>query len=460
MVYSQERATGRRLVSLAVVSSSVLFVACGQLTRDFSTSLETAGATATGGHANAGTGGAKSPIDHAGQSGQGGSFAGAASDAGSAGEAGEWAGGSGGSEEAGGAPGYAGAPFGGTNSGGGPGAAGMNGGAGLNSGGTNSGGTNSGGTNSGGTNSLGGSGAIAGGAGSAPIVPPSCVGLEATCGAQATTNCCSAHSVPGGDFNRLNNTTPSYAATVSDFILDDYEITVGRFRKFVAAYNGSGKKPPAAGAGKNPNNASDAGWLESFNASLVGDLAAQVSCGLPYQTWTDNPGANENRPINCLSWFTAEAFCIWDGGRLPTLAEWSYAAVGGKQQRYYPWSSPPNDTTISSNNASYDCLGDGTTGCALTDLLRVGSKNDGLGRWLQADLGGNVSEWVLDWYIDTPPSPCKDCANFDPGSGTGKFRQIMGGSFEKNAFNQQNGGASSTQPVNTMYMVGARCARN
>jgi len=259
---------------------------------------------------------------------------------------------------------------------------------------------------------------------------------------------------------RLNNTTPSYAATISDFVLDDYEVTVARFRKFVAAYNAAGKKPPNAGAGKNPNNPSDAGWLASYDASLVSDLAAQVSCGLPYQTWTDNPAANENRPINCLSWFTAEAFCIWDGGRLPTFAEWSYAAVGGAQQRYYPWSSPPNDMNISASNASYDCLGDTLTGCALTDILRVGSKNDGRGRWLQADLSGNVSEWVQDWYSDTPPSPCKGCANLDPGTAVGKFRHFMGGSFESNAFNQKNGGTASTQPSSTMYTVGARCARN
>lgn len=412
------------MVALGAMCSNVLFAACGQTARDFSSRLESAGATATDLPARGGVGGARESTGGAAQGGQRESFAGAATGGGSAGAAGEWAGGSGGWDEAGegGIAGNAGAGFGGTNAGG---SAGSN-----------------------------------GGAGSAPIVPPSCAGLEATCGAQGTSPCCSAHAVLGGDFNRLNNTTPSYLATVSDFVLDDYEITVGRFRKFITAYNAAGKKPPTTGAGKNPNNPNDPGWLESFNASLVGDLAAQVSCGLPYQTWTDNPSANENRPINCLSWFTAAAFCIWDGGRLPTLAEWSYAAVGGAQQRFFPWSSPPNDTTISATNASYDCLGDGTTGCALTDLLRVGSKNDGLGRFLQADLSGNVSEWVLDWYSDTPPTPCKDCANFDPGTGTGKFRYFMGGSFEKNAFNQQNGGAASTTPVNTMYMVGARCARN
>jgi len=435
--------------------------------RNFSAASESAGASGMDGaragatSALPGSGGAQSTVANDGPQIE--PSAGAAGDASSAGEAGELAAGGSADDRV---------AEGGT-SGNTPHTQSPTGGAGANSGGTvaasGSGGTATAGAGTGGMATAAGSGCTAtagagtggtGGAGAATVVPQSCTGLLAACGADAATNCCSAHVVSGGVFNRLNNTTIGYSATISDFILDDYEITVGRFRKFVAAYAMSGKKPPVVGSGKNPNDPSDPGWLESYSASLVGDLAAQVSCGLPYQTWTDELGANETRPINCLSWYTAQAFCIWDGGRLPTLAEWSYAAVGGAQQRYYPWSSPPNDTTIGSNDASYDCMGDGSAGCALTDLVRVGSKASGVGRYLQADLSGNVSEWVQDWYIQTPPSPCKDCANFDPGSGTGKFRNIMGGSFEKNAFNQQTSGTSSTQPVNTEYMTGARCARN
>jgi sulfatase modifying factor 1 len=94
----------------------------------------------------------------------------------------------------------------------------------------------------------------------------SCIGLAATCGASGNTSCCSSSTVPGGTFNRSNDAT--YPATVSNFVLDTYEITVGRFRKFVAAYSQS---VVAAGAGKNLNNASDPGWSTAWNASLPTD---------------------------------------------------------------------------------------------------------------------------------------------------------------------------------------------
>src|SRR5213076_223676 len=97
-------------------------------------------------------------------------------------------------------------------------------------------------------------------------------------------------------------------------------------------------------------------------------------------------------PITCATWFELYALCIWDGGFLPTEAEWNYAAAGGNEQRAYPWSSPSSSLTIDETYASYsvalgtECYGDGIAGCAVTDLVLVGGKSGGDGKWTHADM--------------------------------------------------------------------------
>src|SRR5205823_5811149 len=146
---------------------------------------------------------------------------------------------------------------------------------------------------------------------------PSCVGLAANCGPSGTAACCDSALVPGGSFKRsydgVTFNDASFVAKVSDFRLDKYEITVGRFRNFVAAGEGTRAKPPAAGAGAHPNIA-NSGWDASWNAALPADTAAllvELKCGFaPFPTtWTDAPALNESRPVSCLSYATAFAFC-------------------------------------------------------------------------------------------------------------------------------------------------------
>jgi formylglycine-generating enzyme required for sulfatase activity len=152
------------------------------------------------------------------------------------------------------------------------------------------------------------------------------------------------------------------------------------------------------------------------------------------------------------------AFCAWDGGYLPTEAEWNYAAAGGDQQRAYPWSSPdPGATVVDGSYASYDdgtdCFGDGLPGCALTDLVEVGSKPKGFARWGHAELSGNIWRWMLDW--DAPyQHGCIDCANLTPAS----VRVIRGGSFYNGFPSLRTGFRWSTTSLR-YYNIGLRCAR-
>jgi len=115
-----------------------------------------------------------------------------------------------------------------------------------------------------------------------------CSGLAATCGPSGNADCCASSVVTGGTFNRGND--PSYPATVSDFRLDTYEITVGRFRKFWSSYPGYPEDMPSAGSGKNPNNAGDPGWAAVvWNSDLPASqalLTTNISCDSTYQTWT------------------------------------------------------------------------------------------------------------------------------------------------------------------------------
>jgi formylglycine-generating enzyme len=195
-----------------------------------------------------------------------------------------------------------------------------------------------------------------------PDAPAPCASV---CGPTGTSPCCASQMVPGGTFYRSYDVagdgmfgSMSAPATISSFALDTYEVTVARFRQFVDANMGTQANPPAVGAGERTLNgsANQGGWETAWSSDLTANktaLIAALSCYPGAQTWTATPGKNEELPMNCITWYEAFAFCVWDGGFLPTEAEWNYAAAGGSDQRAYPWSNPASSLTISCANANY-----------------------------------------------------------------------------------------------------------
>jgi formylglycine-generating enzyme required for sulfatase activity len=184
---------------------------------------------------------------------------------------------------------------------------------------------------------------------------------------------------------------------VGDFYIDRYEVTVARFRRWWT----STAQPQAV---TRRDIAYPGGRLypfaRTFGASII---ATERSDAAVESNWTPLPAERETHPINMVNVTAAQAFCAWEGGRLPTEAEWEYAARGRAvegllAQRAFPWGGEaPND-------------------CDRTNWFRclVGGRNDTrpVGSFPATpaapschaifDLAGNVAEFTADNYNDYP----------------------------------------------------------
>jgi formylglycine-generating enzyme required for sulfatase activity len=328
----------------------------------------------------------------------------------------------------------------------------------------------------------GASAAEGGAGGDSARAPASCArsgpGLD-SCGPQADESCCVSLPVEGGMYDRTYTSSGrggADPATVSAFRLDKYELTVGRFRQFVN-YLVAGGAPPAAGSGKHThlnagkgladsgkNGGFETGWDPAWNtnipsgASAGAQWATKLNCSA-YATWSQSAGNNEGLPLTCMDWYEAYAFCIWDGGFLPSEAEWEYAAAGGAELRKYPWGS--DDPGTQSQYAMYDCYyptGRAGNCTGLTNIAKVGSTPKGLGRYGQLDLAGSVWEWCLDQFAPYA-NPCADCAYLSGATN----RVLPGGGFHTGLspylLSANRVGVDYATTYRGTYGVGVRCAR-
>jgi len=312
--------------------------------------------------------------------------------------------------------------------------------------------------------------------------PPSCAGGLWCDNAGTPTSCCDSIIVPGGTFPMGRGTEtcsgcsdgcpsgmscgsdelPEHPATVSSYRLDKFEVTVGRFRKFMDAFDGGWR--PSAGDGANPAvelaqglPPGATGWQPAWNGELPsigyevtegdGSLEDHIKCDSHNETWTNPAADNEAYPINCLTWCEAVAFCIWDGGRLPTEAEWEYAAAGGDENRLYPWGNETTEPLPANYGANHH-----------TVFLDVGSEPEGNGRWKHSDLSGGAYELMLDWYNDDYYSDtetgCWDCANL-----TVAVERVWRGGLWSDTADGLRSAYRGLYPNSKMHL-GVRCARS
>ena len=200
--------------------------------------------------------------------------------------------------------------------------------------------------------------------------------------------------------------------SISSYALDRYEVTVERFRRFVEAGSPAASPPfvyPGAVITGFVSPGTDAAVPSVQRPCASGNLPSAGSVvrhlNFPMCTWTERAGANERYPITSesprMDWFTAQSFCAWDGGRIPTDAEWSYAAFHLRDGRPYPRRYPHGDSL----NCSDAVVSGATRTCALNDTVQpVGSRSP---EGLFYDLGGNLAEFVTGWVFTNFPS-CSD----------------------------------------------------
>lgn len=261
----------------------------------------------------------------------------------------------------------------------------------------------------------------------------------------------------GGDNNQASKDEyPKHSVQVQPFYMDATEVSNAQFQKFVTAtgYITTAEKAPdweelkkdlPPGTTKPPDSVLVA-------ASLVfQQTSGPVDQNDYSQWWAWEPGASwkhpeglgssikgkEHFPVVHVSWYDASAYCKWAGKRLPTEAEWEFAARGGLSNEIYPWGDEAINAGAPKANSwegKFPYLNTKKDGFITAGPVKSFAAN-GYGLY---DMAGNVWEWCSDWYDGdyyksvankisvNPQGPQK---SFDPDDPYTPKKSLRGGSF-------------------------------
>ncbi|MFY9223731.1 MAG: bifunctional serine/threonine-protein kinase/formylglycine-generating enzyme family protein [Blastocatellia bacterium] len=208
-----------------------------------------------------------------------------------------------------------------------------------------------------------------------------------------------------------------YEVFVDSFYLDQTEVTNSQFEEFV----------------KDANYVTD--------AELEGD---------DYNWRVFATEDRKDHPVTSVSWRDAESYAKWAGKRLPTEAEWEYAARGGIFYKKYPWGSTMPSLEKNSNFGLSRAIID------LENVPTVKVKSYSPNGYGLYDMSGNVWEWCSDWYD-------KDYYNYSPktnptGPAKGELKVLRGGSWYTGADNIEVSSRNSDLPDGRQFDYGFRCA--
>jgi len=232
--------------------------------------------------------------------------------------------------------------------------------------------------------------------------------------------------IPSGEFLMGCNygdpdETPVHKVYLDAFYIDKYEVTNLQFSEFL---NQKGNQEEGGVA-----------WLDT----------SDEDCLIEYRNGKYQPKSGyESHPVIEVSWFGARAYAEWAGKRLPTEAEWEKAARGGLVGKKYPWGD-----SIDSSKANYS-ENVGQT----TRVGRYPPNNYGL-----YDMGGNVWEWVSDWY-DQDYYSSSDSYRNPQGPSYGSGRVIRGAGWSNDAGYLRSASRSYVNPDSTSNHLGFRCSKS